>query len=122
MKEKLFFFKEVHPGDLKNGVAEYLNQLMEPVRKHFESEEMKKLILNAYPPPAPVVQKKSKEKLEFIRFLNSFIFKEKPSGPKGQRPPATTTTEVSDLAEDVNENLVIENGSSTVPKTGDDKS
>jgi tyrosyl-tRNA synthetase len=49
----------VHPGDLKNGVASYLNRLLEPIRKEFESDEMQKLILNAYPPPVPVQQKKS---------------------------------------------------------------
>jgi len=53
--------KEVHPGDLKNAVIKYLNELLEPIRKDFESEEMQKLILNAYPPPAPVQQKKSKK-------------------------------------------------------------
>jgi len=51
--------KDVHPGDLKNCVAEYLNRLLEPIRKEFESEDMQKLILNAYPPPVPVQQKKS---------------------------------------------------------------
>jgi hypothetical protein len=55
------FFKEVHPGDLKNGVAGYLNGLLDPIRKEFESEEMQELILNAYPPPAPVQQKKKKQ-------------------------------------------------------------
>jgi hypothetical protein len=54
-----FFFKDVHPGDLKNCAAEYLNRLLEPIRKEFESEDMQKLILNAYPPPVPVQQKKS---------------------------------------------------------------
>ncbi len=54
--------KEIHPGDLKNCVTEYLDRLLEPIRKEFESEEMQKLILNAYPPPVPVQQKKSKKK------------------------------------------------------------
>ncbi len=31
--------KSLHPGDLKNGVAEALINLLEPVRKHFENNE-----------------------------------------------------------------------------------
>ncbi len=61
----------MHPGDLKNGVAEFLNGLLEPIRKEFEAKEMQELILNAYPPPAPVQQKKSKK---FKYFENIFIF------------------------------------------------
>jgi len=59
LNESILFLKEVHPGDLKNSVAEYLDRLLEPIRKDFESEEMKRLILRAYPPPVPVQQKKS---------------------------------------------------------------
>jgi tyrosyl-tRNA synthetase len=102
--EESFGKQEVHPGDLKNAVIKYLNELLEPIRKDFESEEMQKLILNAYPPPAPVQQKKKK-----------------PAGQKGERPTTTTTT-VSELAQDVTENLVIENGPSSVSKAGDVKS
>ena len=42
--------QEVHPGDLKTAVAKYLNELLEPVRKEFETPENKKLISQAYPP------------------------------------------------------------------------
>ena len=52
--------QDIHPGDLKNGIAGYLNRFLEPIRKEFETDEMKKLILDAYPPPAPVQVKKSK--------------------------------------------------------------
>merc|ERR1712226_1577737 len=41
----------IHPGDLKSSVETYLNRLMEPVRKIFESPELKKLTERAYPPP-----------------------------------------------------------------------
>jgi len=106
--EESFAKQDVHPGDLKNCVAEYLERLLEPVRKEFESEEMQKLILNAYPPPAPVQQKKKK-----------------PTGQKGQRPPqtqtATTTTE-SELAQNFDENVSIENGQTSISKAGDEKS
>merc|ERR1719295_2019140 len=41
-------------GDLKNAVEKYLNQLLDPVRKKFETPELKKLTAAAYPPPAKV--------------------------------------------------------------------
>lgn len=34
----------IHPGDLKSAVAEALNRILEPVRRHFESGEPKKLL------------------------------------------------------------------------------
>merc|ERR1719412_3296605 len=59
--EKDFAAEKVHPGDLKASVEKYLNRLLDPVRKIFESPELKKLSLEAYPPPAKVKpgQKKS---------------------------------------------------------------
>ncbi|KAJ2719944.1 Tyrosine--tRNA ligase cytoplasmic [Coemansia sp. Benny D115] len=57
-----FADKKIHPGDLKMSVAAALNELLEPVRKHFETPEMQQLILDAYPPvekkKKPVKQKK----------------------------------------------------------------
>merc|ERR1719273_2241494 len=52
--EEAFAKEEIHPGDLKAAVEKYLNRLLDPVRKVFESKELKKLSLNAYPPPAKV--------------------------------------------------------------------
>merc|ERR1719245_2233086 len=52
--EQAFAKEEVHPGDLKAAVEKYLNRLLDPVRKIFESKELKKLSLDAYPPPAKV--------------------------------------------------------------------
>ncbi|XP_014676639.1 PREDICTED: tyrosine--tRNA ligase, cytoplasmic-like [Priapulus caudatus] len=50
------FAKEaVHPGDLKTAVEAGLNALLEPVRRHFDTPEMKKLVAAAYPPPAKSV-------------------------------------------------------------------
>ncbi|KAJ2158510.1 Tyrosine--tRNA ligase cytoplasmic [Coemansia sp. RSA 552] len=46
----------VHPGDLKASVAEALNVLLSPIREHFESPEMQKLLLEAYPLPKPVAK------------------------------------------------------------------
>jgi len=52
--EEAFAKEEVHPGDLKSAVEKYLNQLLEPVRKKFETPELKKLTAAAYPPPSKV--------------------------------------------------------------------
>ena len=45
----------LHPGDLKAGVEQALNKLLDPVRADFSTPEMKKLTSSAYP-----VEKKSK--------------------------------------------------------------
>ena len=44
-----FAEKLLHPGDLKSNVERYLNTLLEPIRKKFESPELKKLVSQAYP-------------------------------------------------------------------------
>ncbi len=36
--DKMFSRKEIHPLDLKNAVAKYLNEVLEPVRQYFESK------------------------------------------------------------------------------------
>jgi tyrosyl-tRNA synthetase len=48
--EDAFANKLVHPGDLKSAVGRYLNQLLDPIRAEFESEDNKKLTKLAYPP------------------------------------------------------------------------
>ncbi|CAL1539466.1 unnamed protein product [Lymnaea stagnalis] len=47
--EEAFAKEEVHPGDLKNAVELYMNELMEPIRQEFKSPEMVDLIARAYP-------------------------------------------------------------------------
>jgi len=49
--EKIFAENNLHPGDLKSATEKRLNAILEPVRKEFESDELKKLTLEAYPPP-----------------------------------------------------------------------
>lgn len=39
-----FVSGRIHPGDLKPAVADALNRILEPVRKHFESGEPKALL------------------------------------------------------------------------------
>jgi tyrosyl-tRNA synthetase len=45
--EKLFESGELHPMDLKKSVAFYLNEMLEPVRKHFEKGKAKELLEKA---------------------------------------------------------------------------
>lgn len=40
---------KLHPMDLKNAVAKYFCEFMAPIRKHFSSENMRKLVEEAYP-------------------------------------------------------------------------
>ncbi|CAH1991863.1 unnamed protein product [Acanthoscelides obtectus] len=47
--EKAYSVEEVHPGDLKQAVENYINRLLEPIRKTFEKPELKKLAERAYP-------------------------------------------------------------------------
>jgi len=50
--EAAFAKEEIHPGDLKAAVEVYINKLLEPIRKEFESDpKLKSLSSKAYPPP-----------------------------------------------------------------------
>ncbi|MHA1378434.1 MAG: tyrosine--tRNA ligase [Candidatus Helarchaeota archaeon] len=42
--EKAFVEKQLHPMDLKNGVANALVKLLEPARKHFEKPKIRKML------------------------------------------------------------------------------
>ncbi|CAB1320345.1 unnamed protein product [Coregonus sp. 'balchen'] len=50
--EKEFGEELIHPGDLKAGVEVALNKLLDPIRKKFESPELRKLSNTAYPDPS----------------------------------------------------------------------
>ncbi|MBN3305225.1 tyrosine--tRNA ligase, cytoplasmic [Amia ocellicauda] len=50
--EKDFAEERIHPGDLKASVEVALNKLLDPIRKKFESPELKKLTNSAYPAPS----------------------------------------------------------------------
>lgn len=54
-------YQELHPGDLKAAVENYLNQLLDPIRKKFDSPEMRKLVESAYPAPLSKSQLKKLE-------------------------------------------------------------
>ncbi|CAF4587960.1 unnamed protein product [Rotaria sp. Silwood1] len=47
--EDTFIEEDINANDIKNGLAECLNKLLEPIRQEFQSEEMQKLISLAYP-------------------------------------------------------------------------
>ncbi|XP_036422248.1 tyrosine--tRNA ligase, cytoplasmic [Colossoma macropomum] len=49
--EKDFAEEQVHPGDLKASVEVALNKLLDPIRKKFETPELRKLTSQAYPEP-----------------------------------------------------------------------
>lgn len=60
--EKDFAAEQLHPGDLKNAVGQYINNLLEPVRQKFVDQALQKLTLEAYPVPGkPKNDKKSKK-------------------------------------------------------------
>ncbi|KNC25925.1 hypothetical protein FF38_03681 [Lucilia cuprina] len=50
--EQYFADQKLHPADLKATVEKYINRLLDPIRKTFESPELQKLSAAAYPPPA----------------------------------------------------------------------
>ena len=53
--ETAFLNEQLHPGDLKAGVEKMINDLLEPIRRDFETPENLKLTVEAYP-----VEKKKK--------------------------------------------------------------
>ncbi|KAI8358226.1 tRNA synthetases class I-domain-containing protein [Mortierella sp. GBAus27b] len=51
--ENDFKDKKVHPGDLKKGVTDAINELLAPIRKWFDNDRLRKLTEDAYPSPKP---------------------------------------------------------------------
>ncbi|XP_035777996.1 tyrosine--tRNA ligase, cytoplasmic-like [Anopheles albimanus] len=49
--EACFAAQELHPGDLKAAVEVYINRLLEPIRKTFDTDFYRELTDRAYPPP-----------------------------------------------------------------------
>lgn len=46
------YLQQIHPGDLKASVEVALNKLLDPIRKKFETPELRKLTTSAYPEPS----------------------------------------------------------------------
>lgn len=58
---------KLHPGDLKPSVAKALNQLIDPIRKHFQTnEEAKKILetIKTFTKPPKEEKEEKKEKKE----------------------------------------------------------
>lgn len=51
--ETAFANQDVHPGDLKLSVEGYINRLLEPIRKSFDTPELRELTELAYPSAKP---------------------------------------------------------------------
>ncbi|KAG0231703.1 hypothetical protein BGW42_008655 [Actinomortierella wolfii] len=45
--------KKVHPGDLKKAVTDAINELLAPIRAHFDNDKLRQLTEEAYPTPKP---------------------------------------------------------------------
>jgi len=51
--EESFAKEEIHPGDLKAAVVNYINRLLAPIRERFQaSKELQELTKKAYPDPS----------------------------------------------------------------------
>jgi len=46
--KKDFSDKKLHPDDFKNGIVDYINNLIDPIRKAFDTPERRKLVSAAY--------------------------------------------------------------------------
>lgn len=63
--EKAFAGEEVHPGDLKGAVEIYINRLLDPIRKSFDTPFHKELTEKAYPTKVAVkADENSPDKME----------------------------------------------------------
>lgn len=52
--EAAFAKEDVHPGDLKTSVENYINRLLDPIRKEFDTKEHRQLTELAYPTAKPM--------------------------------------------------------------------
>lgn len=65
--EQAFATEQLHPGDLKTSVENYINRLLDPIRKVFDTKELRDLTEKAYPTKKEVAQKQdenSPDKME----------------------------------------------------------
>ncbi|KAL0274251.1 UNVERIFIED_CONTAM: hypothetical protein PYX00_006722 [Menopon gallinae] len=61
--EQSFAKQELHPGDLKQAVENYINKLLAPIRKAFEKPDLKKLTEAAYPTATKGAAKQSGDEI-----------------------------------------------------------
>lgn len=67
--EICFSQQNLHPADLKTAVEFYINRLLDPIRKIFDTPELQKLVAKAY--PAALVKSKKTGKIYIYIFLFS---------------------------------------------------
>lgn len=80
--------QDLSPQDLKLGVTDVINSLLEPLRKEFlEDEEFQKIEKLAYPPPAVKAKKEKKVKNKGSRY------------PGGSKPEDAKVDEVAEAVE-----------------------
>ena len=56
--EAAYISKSLYPGDLKLGVTDAINNMLEPIRQELSTDEVKKIIEKAYPAPAKAAKPK----------------------------------------------------------------
>lgn len=62
--EQAYAKEDIHPGDLKASVENYINRLLDPIRKDFDTPFYKELTEKAYPTAKPVKAGKGQEPVE----------------------------------------------------------
>ena len=64
--ETAFRNQELSPQDLKESVAFYLNQLLDPIRRSFDNDESRDLVFRAYGTRLPSEKQEAKEELPTV--------------------------------------------------------
>ncbi|KAI8865786.1 tyrosine tRNA ligase [Ramicandelaber brevisporus] len=103
--ERDFAERRVHPGDLKNAVADAINILLAPLRAEFEDAESQALIEAAYPTGKAAAKPKEKSKKEHLtpeqiaqrRAEAASRKKTEPSSPEAS-PQASPEPQAADVA------------------------
>merc|ERR1712131_339843 len=93
--EKDFASKEVHPGDLKNSVGEAINNLLAPIIKNFDNDEIRALTEAAYSTKKPDAKPKKEKKKHNKRPEGLEPREKKPQKPK--EPEVVLPVDVSRL-------------------------
>ncbi|KAK7204613.1 cytoplasmic tyrosyl-tRNA synthetase [Myxozyma melibiosi] len=75
--------EKLSPQDLKQGITDALNALLEPIRTEFNNDpSFQELAKQAYPPPVSVKKEKKKEKVLGSKYLEAMEAKKKREAEK----------------------------------------
>ncbi|KAK9479771.1 tRNA synthetases class I-domain-containing protein [Lipomyces japonicus] len=92
--------EKLSPQDLKQGVAESINQLLDPIRKSYnEDPSFQELGKQAYPPPVTQKKEKKKEKVLGSKYLEAMEAKKKKQAEAAAAKATTTAPENAVVAE-----------------------